>query len=98
VTPLALAIQRAQQRLLKQLERLGPQVDAGDAETRREYRETAIALAQLAAAAERRGDLLTTRELADKLNVSTRTIRRRRRTGSLEPAVQLGPRVLRWKA
>jgi hypothetical protein len=53
VTPVALALQRAQRWALERLEKLEPQLDAGDAEVRREFVETAVALAQLAAAAER---------------------------------------------
>lgn len=97
MTPLALALQRAQHRLREQLEKLEPQIDAADAETRREYRETVVALAQLVAAAERRGDLLTTAELAERLNVSTRTIRRRKKAGTLQPTLQLGQRLVRWR-
>ena len=41
--------------------------------------------------------LLTTGELATRLQVSPRTIRRRRKAGELTPALQLGKRVLRWR-
>jgi excisionase family DNA binding protein len=81
---------------LERLDKLEPQIIDGDADTRREYRETAVALAQLVAAAERRGDLLTTAELAERLNVSTRTIRRRKKAGTLKPTLQLG-HLVRWR-
>jgi hypothetical protein len=97
VTPLALALQRAQRKLLEQLERLESQVDAADAETRREFREVAVALARLAEAAEQRGDLMTSAELAQRLGVSTRTVRRRKQKGELTPALQSG-RIVRWRA
>jgi excisionase family DNA binding protein len=97
VTPRALALQRAQLWLVERLDKLEPQIIDGDADTRREYRDTAVALAQLVAAAERRAEFLTTAELAERLNVSTRTIRRRKKAGTLEPALQLGQRVVRWR-
>jgi excisionase family DNA binding protein len=41
-------------------------------------------------------DLLTTREVAGRLRVSTATVLRRFRSGEI-PAVQLGPRTLRFR-
>jgi len=97
VTPRALALQRAESRLAARLEQLEP-VLTDDAGAWQEYRETAVALATLATSAAQRGDLLSTSELASRLGVSPRTVRRRKKSGDLTPALQLGKRVLRWRA
>jgi len=96
VTPRALALQRAESRLAARLEQLEP-VLTDDAGAWQEYRETAVALATLATSAAQRGDLLSTSELASRLGVSPRTVRRRKKSGDLTPALQLGKRVLRWR-
>ena len=98
MTALGLAIQRAQARLLERLQELEEAIVSGRVEAWPEYRDTAVALSKLAATAERRADFLTTAELAARLNVSTRTVRRRKKDGTLSPALQLGERVQRWRA
>jgi hypothetical protein len=62
------------------------------------YLATISALAAVTAqtGAGSRGELLTTRQLAERLNVSVKTVLRRKKTGGLKPAVQLGRRALRW--
>jgi helix-turn-helix protein len=67
-----------------------------------EYRETAAALAAIlpTLAPERRGWLLTTAELAERLGVSPKTVLRRKASGELKPAVVMGRRgraALRWR-
>ena len=43
------------------------------------------------------GSLLTMRDLAQQLQVTTRSIIRWRNNGTLPPAVQIGPRLVRWR-
>jgi hypothetical protein len=49
---------------------------------------------------DRFGEFLTTRAMAEKLNVSPRTLLNRKRKGQVTPAVQLGKRgrgAIRWR-
>jgi methylphosphotriester-DNA--protein-cysteine methyltransferase len=96
MTPFALALQRAPRRLAARLAELEAREALDDAGWR-EYRETAVALATLVASAAERSDVVTTQQLADRLGISARTVRRRRKSGELKPALQLGKRVLRWR-
>lgn len=97
MTPLTIALAQAKSDMLDWLAADRPAAVAGDPAKRREYRENAVALATLATLAEQRGDLVSTRQLAERLGVSARTIRRRRKAGELKPALELGKRVLRWR-
>lgn len=99
MSPTLLALRRAEARLADRLAELERQLDAGDVEAWREYRETAGALAAIvpATAPGSGGRLLTSRELAEALNLSSRTVRRYKKSGKLEPALQIG-RTLRWRA
>jgi DNA-directed RNA polymerase specialized sigma24 family protein len=81
VTPRILALLRAESRFIEDLEKLESHLD--DPESRREYRETVAALAAIAPQLrpEALAPLLTQREVADRLGVSERTVRRRARRG-----------------
>lgn len=68
-----------------------------------EYAAVAASLATVRAqlTPEASGRLLTTRELADRMGVSPKTVLRRKAKGQLRPAVQLGERgraAIRWRA
>lgn len=94
------ALLRVSARLVDRLGRLETRLDAGDERAWRPYTDAARALAAVAplTTPEARGALLTTQQLADRLQVSTRTVRRRAKRGELQP-VRMGGRgraALRW--
>jgi hypothetical protein len=97
MTPIALALARAERRLLARLEELDARLD-GDVTAWPAYCEAAATLATIARQARENGALLTTGQLAERLNVSTKTVLRRRAKGELQPAMQLGKRALRWRS
>jgi hypothetical protein len=92
---------RAKQRIAVRLEELGARVDAGDEAAWSTYLQTAATLATVAQLApSARGELLTTRQLADQMQISSRTLRRKAQRGELAP-IRLGNRgraALRWRA
>ena len=100
MTPALAALTRAQLRLVERLEQLEERVAGGDEAAWRSYCEAAGALAHIlpSLAPENGGPLLTTKEMAARLNVSPKTLLRRRARGKIN-AVQLakrGPGALRW--
>lgn len=98
MTPaVTLALRRAVVRLVEHLRELEPRLDAGE-DCWTAYETAAVALAQLEAtmAPGAVGRLLTSRELADKMGISTRTLRRHKAAGRLAPAATLG-RTARWR-
>ena len=85
-------------RLVARLTVLEAQLDAGDRDVWSEYTDVARTLAAiwpLLVPAQHR--LLTTTELAAQLNISPRTVRRRKALGLLQPALEHG-RLFRWRA
>jgi excisionase family DNA binding protein len=97
-----LALERAQLRLVERLDKLEELLAVGDEAAWAPYCEAAAALAAVAAQAAPgvNGQLLTTAELAARLRISPRTIRRKVKTGELTP-VRLGARgrgAVRWSA
>jgi excisionase family DNA binding protein len=101
VTPAALALMRAQANFVTRMGELAAKLAKGE-DVWREYAEAAAALAAIApqAAPGANGRLMTTSELAEWLNVSAKTVLRKRKRGELQ-AVQLGargPGALRWRA
>ena len=98
MTPAALAIAKAEQRLLSRCQDLGQRLDEGADNIWGEYLEAVNTLAALIPP-ERRA-LMTTAEMAERLNVSPRTVRNLGKAGKLE-AVRLGKRgtgAIRWRS
>lgn len=92
---------RLERRLVGRVEQLEQRLDAGE-DVWHELIEAAQALAAFASATApgAGGELLTTAQLAERLQVSVRTVRRRVKTGELKP-IRLGERgrgALRWAA
>jgi len=100
VTATAAALVRAANLLSARLAQLAARIDDGDETAWPDYLATTAALAQLAPATApgANGALLTTRELAEAMNVSPRQVRRLKRAGKIAPVAQLGARTLRWRA
>src|SRR5688500_16314667 len=102
MTPLQLALDRAQLRLIDRLDLLVGRADGGDESVYVELRDLTIALAQIRAlvAPGAIGELLDTKTMAQRLGVSTKTLlRNRKKPGGVQPAVVLGRRgraALRW--
>jgi len=93
------ALLRAADRLTTHLQHLEHQLGAGDESAWADYRETARALAEMIGhlAPERGGGpLLTTAEMAARLNVSPKTLLKRKAHGDIRPAVQRG-KLIRWR-
>jgi helix-turn-helix protein len=99
---IALTLQRAERRLVAEIQRLEVQLEAhGEDGLWTAYLAAIVALAQLArlrAPADREDEpLMTTAELARRLNVSSGTVSRARKAGELTPVLARG-RVIRWAA
>ena len=99
---LALQLERAARRLGDRLAQLEARLEQDDAATWTAYSETVQALAVVlpAIAPERRGALLTTAQMAERLVIAPKTLLRRRKRGQVRPAVELGERgraALRWR-
>lgn len=97
---IALRLERAAQRLGERLAALEARLDDAP-ESWAEYREVASALALILPqlAPERRGALLTTAEMAERLGIAPKTLLKRKARGEVRPAVVLGKRgraALRW--
>jgi excisionase family DNA binding protein len=97
VTPAALALAQAERRLLARCHALGQRVDAGE-DVWDQY-VTAVAALTALVPPERR-PLITTGEMAQRLKVLTRTVRKLGKNGTLE-ALRLGKRgrgAIRWRS
>jgi hypothetical protein len=81
VTPRLVALLQAEQRLLERLAKIEAQLDASDPAGWIEYSTLATALATIELRPEVLAPVLTQRELAARLGVSERTVRRRARRG-----------------
>lgn len=102
MTPAQIALTRAQVRLTERLANLEPRLDAGE-DVWDLYSVAATALAAIAPHTEpgTGGRLMTTAELAERLDVSSRTIfRRSEKKGAIQPArrVGRGRRSVLWPA
>jgi hypothetical protein len=100
--PITLTLERAEQRLVAEIQRLEARLDASGGDGLwTAYLVAVLALAQLArhrAQADHESEaLMTTAELAQRLNVSPKTVLRARKAGVLTPALARG-RVIRWAA
>jgi hypothetical protein len=97
MTPAGLALLEAERRLLARVRALGQRLDAGE-DCWREYAE-AVGTLNALVPAERR-PLETTKQMAERLQVSPKTVRRLGKAGKLED-VRLGKRgtgAIRWRA
>ena len=97
MTPAALALAEAERRLLARCQALGQRLDAGE-DVWGAYIAAVNAITTLVPP-ERR-PLATTREMAERLGVAPKTVRKLGRAGKLE-AVRLGKRgsgAIRWRA
>jgi len=91
-----LTLDRANRRVLARLQALEDRLGTGDDDVWAAYLTTVQTLVLLARNRQP-GKLLTTRELAERLNVDERTVRRHHKAGALTPALARG-RVIRWAA
>src|SRR5262245_46671639 len=99
---LVLRLQHAAQRLTDRLTYLEAQLQDDQVSVWSEYRETAKAIAEILPRLEpgQHGALMTTREMAAKLGISSKTVLRRKRAGEVRPALvtgKRGPAALRWR-
>jgi predicted DNA-binding transcriptional regulator AlpA len=98
-----LLLARAAPRLEKRLSELDAAIERGERGDWAEYLQLVLALSLIgpATSPEAGGRLLTTREMAEKLGISTTTLLRRREKGQLRhDAVTLGERgraAIRWR-
>jgi hypothetical protein len=76
---------------------LEARIRTGDETAWPEYRETVGALATVfeRMAPGRRGEFLTTREMAERLGVSPKTLLKHKARGTVRPAIQRG-KLIRW--
>lgn len=90
---------RARQLLLSRVGELEARVRAGDEDAWPLYLAAVSTLSALVAetAPGQNGRLLSTRELAQRLGVSAKTVLKRKRAGEIRPAMQAGKRLIRWK-
>jgi hypothetical protein len=94
----ATVLMRAARRLASRLDELEPKLDAGDVAAWSAYEATAVALAAISAQIrpEARGALLTTAQMAARLNITPKTLLRRKASKEIRPAVQRG-HLIRWR-
>lgn len=80
------------------LTHLEARLDNGDETTWRAYGETAAALASVVARLTpgASGELLTTRQLAERLNIAPKTLLKRKKRHQITPALQHG-KLIRWR-
>jgi hypothetical protein len=102
IDAVALTLAGAERRLLGRIQQLERRLEeTAEAELWTSWIEAIVALAQLArdrAASKRQGEsLMTTAELAQRLNVSSKTVLRARKAGAFTPVLARG-RVIRWAA
>jgi hypothetical protein len=91
---LRLVLEHAQHRLAARLAQVEARIAAGDEGAWPEYRELAVAIATVATQVVPgvRGELLTTKQLAERLQVAPKTILRRAKRGELAGVVRFGAR------
>jgi hypothetical protein len=98
MTALTMRLERSAHLLAARLEHLEARLQDDDAALWAEYRDTAAALARVFAhvAPGRRGELLTTEQMAERLNLSPKTLLKRKARGEIRPALQRG-KLIRWR-
>ncbi len=91
------ALAKAAPLLLKRLGRLQERLEAGEEGVWPDFLETVKVLAGLTPASQPGSDgaMLTTKDMAERLGISPKTLLRRRKNGEIRPAVQRG-KLLRW--
>lgn len=92
-------LERSARLLERYLQQLEERVLDGDVAALPELRETAVALATVNAqlAPGVRGELLTTAQMAARMNVAPKTLLKRARRGDIQPALKRG-KLIRWRA
>lgn len=98
INSVAAVIARSARQLAARLEELERRIVGGDETAWAEFRDTAVALAQVSAqtAPGQAGELLTTAQMAARLNLAPKTLLKRARRGELKPALQRG-KLIRWR-
>lgn len=96
-SPLVL-LRRSVHRLVAHAQQLEGRLEAGDASAWPEYRETlqTLALVAVQGQPERDGALLTTAEMAARLQISPKTLLKHKRRGAVRPALVRG-KLIRWR-
>ena len=97
MTPAALALAHAERRLVARCQVLAERIDSGE-DVWSEYAAAVIALNHLSPA-ERR-PLVTTKEMAERLSVTPKTVRKLGRAGKLEGERygKRGTGAIRWRS
>jgi DNA-binding transcriptional MerR regulator len=96
MAPLTTQLQHAALMLGKRLHELEQQIRQGNESAWAEYAHIAQALASVNSRQEHQAEFLSTREMAERLGVSPKTLLRRKRRGELVPAIQAG-KLIRWR-
>jgi hypothetical protein len=91
-------VTRARRRLVERLAGLEAQLDGGDETAWPGYVATLDLLIRMTAPMEPggHGELLTTREMAERLRIQPKTLLRHKGKGAIRPAVQQG-KLIRWR-
>lgn len=94
-----LVLERSARLLIERVAELEARLRQGDEAAWPHYLATLDSLAMVLGHVSpgRREDLLTTSEMAARLNISTKTLLRRKSRGDIRPAVQYGKRLIRWR-
>lgn len=92
------ALSRSARVLTERLSELEARVQGGEETAWSDYTATVQTLALLlpALSPEARGQLLTTAEMAARLNIKPKTLLKRKARGEVRPAVQAG-KLIRWR-
>lgn len=90
-------LHHAELMLQQRLRQLEQKIREGDDTMWPEYAQIAQALATVETKTQQQPEYLSTREMAARLGVSTKTLLRRKQRGQLAPALQVG-KLIRWRA
>lgn len=97
VRALDVVLARARQLLVERIADLEARVRGGDETTWPEYLATVDCLTRVLGHASpgQRGELLTTAQMAERLNIRPKSLLRRKARGDVRPALQRG-KLIRW--